>query len=303
MPDNLASIADHIRYSFSQLQQAEVFFGHGYESAWDEAVHLVLQSLHLPWDFAQELWHCRLTREECDKIGDAINQRISERKPLAYITGQAWFCGLAFEVNPSVLIPRSPIAELIENDFQPWLNNAPSRILDICTGSGCIGIAMAMQFEAADVDLIDISPEALAIARRNIARYGLEDRVEAVLSDGCAEILEARTGAYDLIVSNPPYVDADDLAAMPPEYHHEPRLGLEAGKDGLDLVHRLLREAAQLISADGLLVMEVGNSWEALEAAYPETAFTWIEFERGGHGVFVMSAQELKAMPLVSPDS
>lgn len=296
VPHALETIADHIRYAFSRMNACEVYCGHGFESAWDEAVHLVLQSLSLPWDFSETLWQCRVTEAEHTLLLSKIEQRTEKLLPLAYITQQAWFCGLPFFVDERVLIPRSPIAELIEHDVQPWLQSSPAAILDVCTGSGCIGIAAAMQFEEAAVDLLDISHEALAVAQRNIDMHDVGDRVAAIHSDGCEAIL-AQQNKYALILSNPPYVDANDLASMPAEYHHEPRLGLAAGEDGLDLVHRLLREMRTLLTDDGVLVMEVGNSWEALEAAYPDTAFTWVEFERGGHGVFVMTAQELQALP------
>ncbi len=298
MPSQLATIADHIRYAFSRLNAESVYFGHGYDNPWDEAVQLVLQTLELPWDFDRDLWSCALTASERELVLERLHKRTEERVPLAYLTGQAWFCGMRFHVNSNVLVPRSPIAELIENHFTPWLNLEPQRVLDICTGSGCIGIALAEVYSEAHVDLVDISPEAISVAEQNIAEYRLEGRVVAHLSDGCEELLHQNVPPYQLIVANPPYVDAQDMADLPDEYHHEPRLGLEAGIDGLDLVHRLLREATKLLADGGLLVMEVGNSWPALEEAYPNVAFTWVEFERGGHGVFVMNANELRAMAL-----
>ncbi len=302
MPHALSTIADHIRYAFSCFNAEHLYFGHGYDNAWDEAVQLVLQSLSLPWDFSQELWHCRVTSEEQVMLLERIDKRVNDRIPLAYLTHQAWFCGMPFYVDERVLVPRSPIAELIEQHLEPWLTVAPDRILDVCTGSGCIGIAAAMAFEHAHVTLLDISEDALDVAQRNIDDYALQDRVQAIRSDGCSALL-GQDQKYQLILCNPPYVDAQDMASMPAEYHHEPRLGLEAGEDGLDLVHRLLVEARALIDEEGLLVLEVGNSWKALESAYPGTAFTWVEFERGGHGVFVMSARELKAMPLKETNS
>ncbi len=197
--------------------------------------------------------------------------------------------GLPFNVTQDVLVPRSPIAELIQADFQPWLQVSPERILDLCTGSGCIGIACAYQYPEAEVVLSDISAQAIAVAQGNILRHKLTDRVQVVQSDVFSDI----TGRFDVIVSNPPYVDASDIASMPPEFRSEPLLGLAAGEDGLEIARRILRHARQFLTDEGILVVEVGNSWEALEAAYPEVPFTWVEFENGGVGVFVMTAREL----------
>jgi ribosomal protein L3 glutamine methyltransferase len=297
--DSLASIADFIRFTYSRFNQEPVYFGHGTDNSWDEAISLVLQGLDLPWDFANELWSCRLTRSECSKLLKMIDARIVDRIPLPYLTHQAWFCEHRFYVDERVLIPRSPIAELILDRFSPWLtnenllNDADANILDLCTGSGCIGIACALEFESAKVDLLDISAPALAVADMNIINYSLQDRVQTLESDGFSALGSQQEKRYDLIVSNPPYVDAADFKDMPEEFSKEPELGLVSGKDGLDFVRQLLSEAARYLKDDGLLVVEVGNSWEALEQAYPELPFTWIEFEFGGHGVFVMQASEL----------
>ncbi len=294
MPSSLLTIADFIRYAFTRMNQASVYFGHGSDNSWDESVQLVLQSLSLPWDFDAQLWSCRLTAEERQQLLRNISLRVDERQPLAYITQQAWFCGHAFFVDSRVLVPRSPIAELIEADFAPWLVSPPRRIIDLCTGSGCIGIACALQFESSEVDLVDISPEALEVAAINVENYGLQDRCAVIESD-VFSAYEGYTGPlYDLIVTNPPYVDEDDLASMPEEYSKEPALGLAAGSDGLDIIRRILRECGPLLADDGVLIAEVGNSWVALEAAYPDVPFVWIDFERGGHGVFVLPAAEIK---------
>ena len=302
VPDALSTIADFIRFTYSRLNREPVFFGHGTDNSWDEAISLVLQVLDLPWDFSNELWSCHLTREERSKLLEVIDKRIVNRIPLAYLTHQAWFCDHRFYVDERVLIPRSPIAELIQNRFTPWvtseslIDDQAANILDLCTGSGCIGIACALEFENAQVDLLDISKPALEVANKNIEYYELEGRVRTIESDVFSGLGAQHAKCYDLIVSNPPYVDANDYKSMPEEFSKEPVLGLVSGNDGLDLVRRILSEATQYLKDDGLLVVEVGNSWEALEQAYPEFPFTWLDFEFGGHGVFVVSAQELKAL-------
>jgi len=302
VPDTLATIADFIRFTYSRLNREPVYFGHGTDNSWDESVSLVLQCLDLPWDFSNELWSCRITKDESARLLQIIDKRIVDRTPLPYLTNQAWFCDHRFYVDERVLIPRSPIAELIHDRFSPWIasqnliNDEASDILDLCTGSGCIGIACALEFENADVDLLDISEQALEVAQQNIEYYELQDRVRTIQSDVFSGLGSQAAKRYDLIVSNPPYVDANDYQTMPEEFSKEPVLGLVSGADGLDLVRRILAEAAKFLKEDGLLVVEVGNSWEALEQAYPEFPFTWIEFEFGGHGVFVIQSDELKLL-------
>ncbi|MAN51819.1 MAG: 50S ribosomal protein L3 N(5)-glutamine methyltransferase [Marinimicrobium sp.] len=289
----MKTVRDFIRWGASRFNAEGLFFGHGTDNAWDEAVQLVLHALHLPVQNSRQEWlDARLTDAERETVAALLDRRIRERVPAAYLTGEAWFCGLRFAVDERVLVPRSPIAELIEAGFQPWLELEPERVLDLCAGSGCIGIACAYAFPEAQVDLSDISPDALDVARANIKAHQLEGRVEALESDGFAALGERR---YDLIVSNPPYVDARDLASMPAEYHAEPELGLGSGDDGLDFTRRLLAEAPRHLTEDGVLVVEVGNSQVALEQAFPKLPFTWVEFERGGHGVFVLSARALAA--------
>lgn len=286
----LLTIRDYLRWATSRFNGAKVFFGHGTDNAWDEAVQLIMPSLHLPWDAPPDLLNARLTMDERRLLVEVIERRINERIPAAYITGEAWFAGLPFYVDDSVLVPRSPLAEPIAYEFQPWLQDYPARILDLCTGSGCIGIACADQFVDAEVVLSDISADAIAVANRNIERHHLQDQVRAVESD----LFENLQGeVFDLIVSNPPYVNAEDLAAMPDEFQAEPDIALGSGDDGLDFTRRLLREARSHLSDNGLLVVEVGNSWPSLEAAYPNVPFTWLEFESGGHGVFMLTAQQL----------
>jgi ribosomal protein L3 glutamine methyltransferase len=289
--DQLFTLRDYLRWGASEFQRAGLYYGHGTDNALDEALALILHALHLPQQRSDELLDARLTLAERAAVAALLQRRRDERLPLPYLTGEAWFAGIPFDVDPRVLIPRSPLAELIEAGFEPWTAGyAPARILDLCTGSGCIGIACALHLEDSEVVLTDISTEALAVAQRNIERHGVAERVRALPSDLFAALAGER---FELIVSNPPYVDAADMAALPPEYRHEPRLALAAGDDGLDLVRRLLREAADHLHEGGLLIVEVGNSWVALAEAYPTLPFTWLEFERGGHGVFLLTREQL----------
>lgn len=292
----LSTFNDLARWACSQFNKAGLYYGHGTDNAWDEAISLLMQSLHLPFEMLEDnpesVMSSRLTIEEKQQIVEAIARRVNERIPLAYITHQAWFCGLAFYIDERVLVPRSPFAELINNGFQPWLNESPSMILDLCTGSGCIAIALAYQFEQATVDAVDISEEALAVAEINIQEHGLSDRVFPIKSD----LMSALEGqVYDLIVSNPPYVDAEDMSDLPDEFHHEPELGLAAGDDGLILVDVMLKQAREQLSESGWLFVEVGNSQVHMQAKYPQLALDWIEFEFGGQGVFAVSKANLDA--------
>lgn len=290
--DDLQTVRDYLRYASTQFAASPLFFGHGTDNVWDEAVHLVMRSLNLPLENNTLFLDARLTRDERAMILDRIERRVNERVPLAYLLGEAWFMGMPFHVDERVLVPRSPIGELLENGLQPWLGDIEvNRLLDLCTGSGCIGIGAAMVFEDAKVDLSDISGDALAVAESNIDLHDVRNRVRTVRSD----VFENITGRYDVILSNPPYVDAEDLADMPDEYHHEPELGLAAGTDGLDIAHRILAKAADHLTEDGLLIVEVGNSWVALDQAYPDLPFTWLEFENGGDGVFLLRAEDLRA--------
>ena len=290
-PSRLRSVRDHIRWAVSRFHEAGLFFGHGTDNAWDDARQLVLGALHLPFEIADAYLDCRLEEDEQQHLLELIRRRVEERVPTAYLLGEAWFCGLPFVVDERVLVPRSPIAELIGSQFEPWLPVTPARILDLCTGSGCIGIACAYAFPEAEVVLGDLSFDALEVANQNIERHGLEERVYTVQGDGFAGLPGQR---FDLIVSNPPYVDAEDFADMPAEYHHEPELGLACGDDGLDLVRRMLAEAADHLTEKGLLIVEVGNSQVHVEALYPEVDFTWLEFEQGGHGVFLLAAAQCR---------
>lgn len=289
---SLHTVRDWLRYAVSRFVAADVYCGHGNDSHWDDAVQLVMQTLNLPLVENVQFLDARLVPSEKQCLLERIDRRVHERVPVAYLTGEAWFMGLPFHVDERVLVPRSPLAEFLAGEGEPWLGgHSPERILDLCTGSGCIGIAAALQFPGAEVDLADISPEALAVAQRNVERYELQRRVRVVQSD----LFEGLSGTYDLIISNPPYVDEQDLAAMPPEYHHEPALGLASGPDGLDLTRRMLEQAAVHLSPGGLLVVEVGNSAEALEASRPDLPLTWIHFQEGGHGVFLLTREDLPA--------
>ncbi len=288
--ESLSTIRDYIRYAVSCFNEAEIFYGHGTDNAWDEAVQLILNTVHLPWDMSDVVMDSTLILPERKRILAKLKRRVIDRVPSAYLMGEAWFMGLPFYVDERVLVPRSPIAEMIENEFQPWLQaENVLNILDLCTGSGCIGIASGMVFPESNVDLADLSEEALEVAAINIKKHQVEGRVKLIHSD----LFQNVSKKYQLIVSNPPYVDAKDISEMPQEFHQEPAMGLAAGIDGLDIVHRILKDARQYMTDDGLLIVETGNSCDALDEAYPEVPFTWIEFEFGGHGVFIISAAEL----------
>ncbi|MGA4633759.1 50S ribosomal protein L3 N(5)-glutamine methyltransferase [Pseudomonas solani] len=287
----LRTLRDHIRWAVSRFHAENLFFGHGTDNAWDEARQLVLGALHLPYEVADSYLDCRLEDDERAHVQALLRRRILERVPVAYLLGEAWFCGMPFVVDERVLVPRSPIAELIQQNFEPWLAAEPARILDLCTGSGCIGIATAHAFPNAEVVLADLSFDALEVANLNIERHDLEDRVFTVQGDGFEGLPNQR---FDLILSNPPYVDAEDFADMPEEFQHEPAMGLACGDDGLDLVRRMLAEAADHLTERGTLIIEVGNSQVHVEALYPEVDFTWLEFAHGGHGVFLLSASQCR---------
>ncbi len=287
-----ATIGEALAVCEQHLLEADVHFGHGTDNAWDEAVQLVLAACELPADSDDSVTSLPVADGQWARIREWLARRVDEHIPLPYLTGRAWFAGLEFKCDERALVPRSPLAELIQAHYQPWYAGpSPARILDLCCGGGSIGIAAAVYQPGATVDLADIDAEALSLAAENVALHGLDTRVRCIQSD----LFDALSGQrYDLILSNPPYVDASDLAAMPAEFHREPPGALGSGSDGLDITRRILARARDFLVESGLLVVEVGNSWEALEVAYDDVPFTWIEFSQGGHGVFVMSAQELQ---------
>lgn len=293
VPAELDTVCDYVRWAASRFQEAGLVFGHGTASALDEAAALVLHTLHLPVDLPALYFGARLTRGEREAVVERVRRRIHERLPLPYLTHEAWFAGLPFYVDQRVLVPRSPIAELIEAQFAPWLDaERVTEVIDLGTGSGCIAIGCAYAFPQARVIAADISPAALEVAQINIQRHHVEDRVETLVSDLFATV--PRDRRFDLIVSNPPYVDRRDMEQLAPEFRHEPVLGLAAGEDGLDIVRRILAEAGNWLKDEGIVVVEVGNSAPALEAAYPHVPFLWLEFERGGDGVFLLTAEQVR---------
>ncbi|WP_295950775.1 50S ribosomal protein L3 N(5)-glutamine methyltransferase [uncultured Xanthomonas sp.] len=288
----LHTIIDLIRYGTSRFNAAGLSFGHSYDNALDEATQLVLHALHLPHDLGPAYGSARVTTPEKAQVLALFERRIAERIPAAYLTGEAWFAGLSFKSDARALVPRSPIAELIEAGFEPWLAGRPvERALDLCTGSGCIAIAMAHYNPNWQVDAVDISDEALSLAAENKERL-LADNVELVKSDLFAGLGGRR---YELIVTNPPYVTHAETDALPPEYAHEPELGLRAGDDGLDLALKILRDAPAHLSEDGLLICEVGESERALAQLLPEVDFAWVEFKVGQMGIFAVERSELLA--------
>jgi ribosomal protein L3 glutamine methyltransferase len=291
MTSELTTIIDLIRYAASRFNAAGLTFGHSHDNAIDEATHLVLSSVHLPPDLPPAYGSARVTAIEKNRVLSLIDRRIETREPVAYLVGEAWFAGMPFKSDARALVPRSPIAELIEDGFSPWLDGRDvERALDLCTGSGCIGIAIAAHNPRWRVDIADISDDALALARENIALHQLDTQVRAVRSDLFSGLAGER---YDLIVSNPPYVTDGEYAALPGEYAHEPKLGLAAGADGLDIALRILRDAADHLADDGLLIVEVGESEHALNALLPGVPFVWIEFKVGPMGVFALERHDL----------
>ncbi len=290
--ESLETLLDFIRWGASRFGTEGLFFGHGTDNALDESTFLVLHALNLQHDLPHLYLHSRLTADEKAAVMELFKRRVNERLPAAYLTNNAIFAGLSFYVDESVLVPRSPIAELIENCFQPWID--PERVikvLDMCAGSGCIGIACAYSFPEAEVDMVDVSPEAVRVAERNIRQHGLLDRVSAIQSDLFTSLDDKK---YDIIVSNPPYVSSSEMRELPREYLNEPALGLEAGDAGLDIVIPLLQRASSYLKPDGIIVIEVGLSAEALQERYPQVPFLWLEFERGGEGVFMLTADQLE---------
>jgi ribosomal protein L3 glutamine methyltransferase len=285
------TLGEFLKKTEKAFKKAKLYFGHGTNNAWDEACSLAMAVLDLPPDVDASAASRKLTENEIAELENLAKRRIEERRPIPYLSHQAWFSGLKFYVDERVIIPRSPLGELIQQKMKPWWpkNKPVQRILDLCCGSACIAIACAYAFPKAKIDALDISSEALAVAERNIREHHCEDRVHLIQSDLFAACPPLQ---YDIIISNPPYVSLEEMKHLPPEYQWEPRLALEANQDGLSVVHRIIQEAPQFLDKQGLLIVEVGNSEEALKTAYPNMPFTWIEFERGGHGVFLLRAGE-----------
>ncbi len=288
--DKVETPRDLVLWTEARFEGAGLSYGHGTTSAREEAVFLVFHALALPFDVPDAVLDRPLMPEARSRALALIRERIGTRKPAAYVLRESWFAGFGFYVDERVLVPRSPIAELIESRFSPWLED-PRRILDIGTGSGCIAIACALTFPEAEVHATDVSAGALEVARRNTERHGVRDRVRLLRSDVYESLCGER---YDLIVSNPPYVPAAHLATLPPEHRHEPSLGLDGGDDGLAIVSRILEGASEHLTEHGTLIVEAGEAAPAAEARYPRLPFVWLEFERGGEGVFLLDVQGLR---------
>jgi ribosomal protein L3 glutamine methyltransferase len=292
LPERPRTVGDALQYCVAMLEDSDVYFGHGTDNPWDEAVQLVLFVVDLPLDSDEGVTPHPLNDRDLERLQDLLKRRVITKVPLPYLLGRAWFAGLEFHCDDRAIIPRSPIAELVENNFQPWYHGpTPTRLLDLCCGGGCIGLAAAHYYSELKVDLAELDSNALALAQENCAQLGLTDRVSLYRSD----LFTALKGQkYDIILSNPPYVSEGDLSSMPAEYHHEPELALGSGADGLALTRKILSQAGEFLTDQGLLIVEVGNSWVELEAFYPRVPFTWLEFEHGGHGVFAITAKELR---------
>lgn len=288
--EDLATIQDMMRWAYSYFNASDLYYGHGYDNAWDEAQQLVLAALYLPADVPEAMYQSRLTLVEKERVIHLIETRLGTRQPVAYLTNSAWFCGSEFYVDERTIVPRSPIGELIMQKFAGLIDHEPKRILDMCTGSGCIAIACAQQFLEAEVDAVDLSLDALDVAQINIERHGLAERVFPISSDLFNDIPKDK---YDLIVTNPPYVDEEDLDDMPQEFHFEPEMSLGSGADGLDITKRILAQAADYLTDNGVLVCEVGNSIVHLIEQFPTVPFNWIEFKNGGLGVFSLTRAQL----------
>ncbi len=288
----LETLRDLLRFAVSRFEEAGLFFGHGSDNAWDEAVYIVLHTLHLPIDNLTPFIDARLTSNERAAVLAVIERRIKARLPAAYLTHEAWLGDFRFYVDERVIVPRSHIAELLREQLNPWVSDpwAIGRVLDLCTGSGCLAILAAHAFPEAVVDAVDISSDALAVAQRNVADYGLEDRLNLIESDAFAGIAGRK---YDVIISNPPYVNAESMDALPHEYRQEPELALASGEDGLDFTRIILSRAAEHLNPGGVLVVEIGHNRDALEAAFPDTPFTWLDTEAGDRYVFMLRREEL----------
>ena len=299
--EELFTIRDWLRFTVSQFEESKIFFGHGTDNSYDEAVWLIMSALHLPHDTLNNFLDAVITEQERKHLAHLIEQRITKRTPTAYLVREAWLRGFKFYVDERVIVPRSFIAELLdfnekgEHGLQPWIEHPEliNSAADICTGSGCLGILLANAFPDAVIDIVDISPDAIAVAIINITNYGLQEQITAIQSDMFVALKDKK---YDLIISNPPYVDAPSMAKLPTEYRYEPQLALGSGVAGLDHTHTILREAANHLNDDGILVVEIGHNRDALEAAYPDLTFTWLQVESGDQFVFLLTKEQLLAL-------
>jgi ribosomal protein L3 glutamine methyltransferase len=289
---NLHTVRDYLRFAVSRFYHAKLFFGHGSSEAYDEAVYLILHTLHLPVDTLAPFLDAHLTPSERNEVLSVIQRRVEQRIPAAYLTHEAFLGEYSFYVDERVIVPRSFIAELLRQSLSPWIADpeATARVLDMCTGSGCLAILAADAFPNAIVDAVDLSPDALEVVRRNVSDYELEARVNLIESDLFAR-LDGRK--YDLIISNPPYVDAESVAALPQEYLHEPKLALGSGQDGLDATRAILKHAAEHLTDNGILIVEIGHNRDALEAAYPKLPFTWLDVTAGDQFVLMLHRNDL----------
>ncbi|CAM4097978.1 50S ribosomal protein L3 N(5)-glutamine methyltransferase [Bordetella muralis] len=288
----LQTLRDLIRYGVSRFNAARIALGHGSDNAWDEAVYLVLHGLHLPPDTLDPFLDARVTANERTRVLDLIDRRVTERLPAAYLTHEAWLRGHRFYVDQRVIVPRSPIAELLDQGLSPWVRDPfeVTRALDMCTGSGCLAILTALAFPNAEVDAVDVSTDALEVARRNVDEYGLQDRL-ALHHSNLFDALPA--AAYDVIVCNPPYVNSQSMDELPDEYRHEPSLALAGGTDGMDLVRRILRAAPQYLSPEGVLVLEIGHERDHFEAAFPELEPIWLDTEEASDQILLLTREQL----------
>lgn len=289
---SLKTLRDCLRFAVSRFNEGELFFGHGSENSFDEAVYLILHTLHLPLDRLEPFLDAKLTQSEIYDVLNIIEKRVEQRIPAAYLTNQAWLGDHSFYVDERVIVPRSFIAELLREQLFPWLENPDevNSVLDMCTGSGCLAILAAQAFPLAEIDAADLSADALDVAQYNVTDYELDDRINLIESDLFAELTGKR---YDIIISNPPYVDAPSVAALPPEYKHEPKLALGSGADGLDATRTILEHAAEHLTENGLLIVEIGHNRDALEATYPDLPFTWLDVSAGDEYVFMLHRNDL----------
>lgn len=288
----LASLRDWLRYAVSRFNEANLCYGHGTQSAWDEAAYLLLHQLHLPLDRLEPFLDATLTQQERAGIAELLLRRVDERIPAAYLTHEAWLGDFRFHVDERVIVPRSFIAELLPDGLASFVGEGEKvrAVLDLCTGSGCLAILLAHAFDAADIDAVDLSPDALAVAQRNVSDYGLADRINLIRSDVYANLAGKN---YDLIVSNPPYVTAMSMQALPPEYRHEPPLALAGGEDGLDIVRSIVKQAPAFLNPQGTLVVEIGHNRQAVDSAFPRLPFTWLATASSEDSVFAIRREDL----------